>query len=180
MDIKKIKSKINKRLLVTILLAGICLLLSYLETLIPPYGETVPYARITISGAVIIFALITYGLGEAILVMGISALAVGLIVNNSQFMILYFLLGGLFLLLSVFGLLRTKKFGIIAISVLGLIASTLGETILSAILLGTPLVFVHFPVNALFSVISGLVSGAIVYVCVRFIPNKLFYSDKDK
>lgn len=176
----KLKSKLNKRLLITLLLSGICLLFSYLETLIPSFGGNVAYAKITISSSIIIFTLIAYGIGEAVLVMGISALSVGLIINNSPYMILYFLLGGLFLVASVFGVLKTKKFGIIAVSVIGLIASTLGETIMSAILLGTPKAFANFPVNALFSCISGLVSGLLVYVCVRFIPSKVLFSDQDK
>ncbi len=179
MDIQKIKSKVNKRLIVTLLLSGICLILSYLETLIPSFGDSLPYAKITISGAVIVFTLIVYGVGESILVMGISALSVGLIINDSPFMILYFLIGGLFLGLSTFGLLRAKKFGIIAIVVFGHIASVVGQTAMSAILLGTPLAFASLPVNALFSCISGLLSGIIVYVCVRFLPNKLFYSVDD-
>lgn len=164
----------------TLLLSGICLLLSYLETLIPSFGKPMSYAKLTISGAVIIFTLITYGLGESILVMGISALSVGLIINNSPFMILYFLLGGLFLVLTAYGLLKTEKFGIIAISVMGLIASILGQTIMSALLLRTPLSFANFPMNSIFAVISGLLSGAIVYLCVRFIPSKVFYSKEDK
>lgn len=180
MDIQKLKSKFNKRLMITLLLSGICVLLSYLETLIPSFGGNIAYAKITISSAIVIFTLVTYGIGEAVLVMGISALSVGLIINNSPYMILYFLLGGLFLLAVVFGLLKTKKIGIIAVSVIGLIASTFGETIMSAILLGTPKVFGNFPVNALFSCISGLLSGLLVYVCVRFIPSKVFFSAQDK
>lgn len=176
MDIKKIKSKINKRLVVTLLLAGICVLLSYLETLIPSFGKNVSYAKITISGAVIIFTLITYGVGESILVMGISALSTGLIINNSPFMILYFLLGGLFLVLTAFGLTKCNKFGIFAVSVLGLIANILGQTIMSSLMLGSVAPFTHFPINALFATISGLLCGAIVYVLIRFLPSALLYS----
>lgn len=179
MDINKIKSKINKRLVVTLLLSGICLLISYLETLIPSYGSKVPYARITISAAVIIFTLIIYGVGESILVMGISALVVGLI-TKSPYMILYYLIGGLFLLLTALGLLKTKKFGIIAISVMAMVALTLGETLISVGISGTSLVFAHFPMNAIFSCMSGLLCGIIVYLCYRYLPEKLFYSPNDK
>lgn len=178
--IDRLKDIFTKRLLITLLLSGICLLFAYLETLIPSFGGEIAYAKLRISSAVIIFTLIVYGVGESILVMGISALSVGLIINNSPLMILYYLVGGLLLVMSVFALQKTKMFGVIGLSVAGLIACVLGETIMSAVIVGTPRAFAHFPMNAIFGVISGLLSGAIVYVCVRFIPIKLLYSKDDK
>ena len=171
--------KSKKKLAGIGIFTAVCLLISYLESLLPSLFPFLPFAKIGLSNIVILYTLVCYGIGEGILVMGLKCLIMGLISGN-PFMILYSLAGGLLSVLVEFFLIKLGKNGLPSISAVGAIFHALGQVSMASILSGSPAAFVYFPHLAVFGIVSGLCIGTLVWILVSKIPEKLIYSKDDK
>lgn len=170
--------KNKKRLAVVAIFTALCLLLSYLESLLPSIFPFIPFAKLGLSNIVILYTLICFGIGEGILVMGFKCLIMGLISGN-PFMILYSLMGGILSVAVEFFLIKLGKNSIIAISAAGGIFHALGQVAMASILTGSSAPFVYLPHLTIFSAIAGILTGFLVWVLVARIPEKLIYSKNE-
>lgn len=176
-QVYEIKNK--KKLVVIAILVALCLLISYLESLLPSIFYFLPYAKIGLSNVVILFTLVSYGLLEGIFVMGFKCLIMGIITGN-PFMILYSLAGGLLSVLVEYFLIKLGKNGLMAISSVGGVFHALGQVAMASALTGSSAPFVYMPHLAIFGVVAGLVTGFLTYVLIRYIPEKVVYNSDKK
>ena len=171
--------KSKKKLVVVAIFTAICLLISYLESLLPSIFRFLPFAKIGLSNIVILYTLVCYGIGEGILVMGLKCLVMGLISGN-PFMILYSLAGGLLSVVAEYFLIKLSKNGLPTISSVGAIFHAFGQICMACILTGSSAPFIYLPHLAVFGVVSGLCIGLIVWIMVCKIPEKLVYAKDPK
>ncbi|MBQ7652979.1 MAG: Gx transporter family protein [Clostridia bacterium] len=169
-----------KKLAVLGVLSAMCIMIGYLESLMPPIFPFLPFAKLGFGNIVVLFTLIIYGIGEGFLVLGIKCLVLGLIAGNPM-MILYSLGGGLLSLGVEFLLLRLKANSIPAVSCAGGAAHGLGQIAVGSAFAGSGAPFYYLPHLSIFGSIAGIVTGIIVFFIIKKLPEKVVYiQDKNE
>ncbi len=150
-------NKKTKKIALLGVLTSLALVLSYLESLLPPLYSGVPGIKMGLPNLVIIFVLYKFGLKNAVSVSLVRIFAVALLFGNT--MTLAYSLAGAILSLGVMSLLKkTDKFTLAGVSIVGGVCHNLGQIAVAIFLLKTVQVGYYMAVLA----ISGTVAGALV------------------
>ena len=141
-------------------LLGFCLaaamLLSYIESLIPPL-VSIPGIKVGLANIIIIFALCQLGIKEAALVSAARIVLCALLFGN--FISFSYSLCGALLSLTLMALLKKLDlFSLVGISVVGGVMHNVGQIIAAIFILGTKAILGYLPVL----IISGTLTGAII------------------
>ncbi len=156
-----------KKMTVLALSVSLAMLLSFVESLIPPLAM-VPGVKIGLANIVTVFLMYTLGARAAGTVSLIRVILSALLFGNVQSLI--FSLSGAFLSFCV--MLMAKyllPFGIVGVSVLGAVAHNAGQTIAAVIVMQTVGVAYYFiPL-----VISGTLGGVFVGIVAAVITKRL-------
>lgn len=140
--------------------AALCLVLSYLEFLLPPIYAALPAVRLGLANITVVFALYRLGAGRAALLaavkVGLTALLFGSFVSLA-----YSAAGALMSLLTMLLLKRTGKFSSVGVSVAGGVAHNVGQILTAVVILGRAEIAYYLAVLA----VSGTLSGVLVGLC---------------
>ena len=151
------------------LMATFALILSYLESRIPPLAA-VPGVKVGLANIVVIFALYKMGLKEAIIVSAIRIFIVAMLFGSPVSM-LYSLAGAVLSLAVMFLLKKFTPLGKVAVSVSGGVMHNVGQIAVASIVLGTNVVVYYLPFLILSGTIAGIAvgtAGAILVKRVKF------------
>ena len=150
-------------------MATFALILSYLESRIPPLAA-VPGVKVGLANIVVIFALYKMGLKEAIIVSAIRIFIVAMLFGSPVSM-LYSLAGAVLSLAVMFLLKKFTPLGKVAVSVSGGVMHNVGQIAVASIVLGTNVVVYYLPFLILSGTIAGIAvgtAGAILVKRVKF------------
>ena len=162
-------------MLAGILLAA-ALVLSLVESLIPPIIPAAPYAKVGFANIVLIVALLTLGYPYAILIMLLKCVFIAVFSGN-MFSLVYSIPAG-FVAYTVSALVfRIPKTGIIAVSVISGMIHNFVQNAVASIVIGKN-VWLLSPYLMLIGAIAGLATGVIAFVLLRSLP-KNFYENKN-
>lgn len=175
----RIEKKSLRKLAVLGILAAMCSLIGYLESLMPAIFPFLPFAKIGLSNIVILFTMIVYSPLEGFLVLGPKCIIVGLLSGNPM-MILYSVAGGVLSMLAMFGLLKCKLFSLPAVSSVGGFTHCFGQICVACLLSGSSAPFYYLPHLGIFGAIAGIITGLLVYLVVKKLPMTLIYKGEDK
>ena len=143
------------------LLIALALVLSYVESLLPPIG--VPGVKLGLPNLAIVFALYRLGWKDACVISLARVVLVTLLFGNGAALV--YSIAGAVLSLSLMGLLwKTGKFSAVGVSVAGGVAHNAGQILVAMALLETSRLAWYLPVLWL----SGTVAG----VLVKRVPNQ--------
>lgn len=146
----------TKKLTALGLSVALALILSYVESLLPPL-MAVPGVKVGLPNIVILFLLFRYGWKEAGAVSLVRLLlSAALFTGFAAFF--YGLAGGALSLLGSALLKKTDRFSPLGVSVAGGVLHNLGQIALAALVLESGFLFAYLPVLLL----SGTVAGALV------------------
>ncbi len=134
------------------------MLLSYVESLIPPLSG-IPGIKIGLANIAVIFALWHFGIKEAILVSIVKILLSCLLFGNFV-AFLYSVAGAIFSLFGMILLKSLKKFSVIGVSIAGGVLHNTGQITAAIFLLGSNAIVYYLPVL----ILSGTVTGALIGV----------------
>ena len=152
---RKLKRKVFLSLCVTF-----SLVLSYVETLIPPIWPAVPGIKIGLANIAVIFVLYRFGIFNAAMVSFLRLLLSTLLFGNPITFIYGF--AGAVLSLSVMAVLRKiGVFSMIGVSVAGAVFHNLGQILTAMLLLETPALGYYMIVL----IFTGTISGIFVGLC---------------
>ena len=152
---RKLKRKVFLSLCVTF-----SLVLSYVETLIPPIWSAVPGIKIGLANIAVIFVLYRFGIFNAAMVSFLRLLLSTLLFGNPITFIYGF--AGAVLSLSVMAVLRKiGVFSMIGVSVAGAVFHNLGQILTAMLLLETPALGYYMIVL----IFTGTISGIFVGLC---------------
>ncbi len=152
---RKLKRKVFLSLCVTF-----SLVLSYVETLIPPIWLAVPGIKIGLANIAVIFVLYRFGIFNAAMVSFLRLLLSSLLFGNPITFIYGF--AGAVLSLSVMAVLRKIGiFSMIGVSVTGAVFHNLGQILTAMLLLETPALGYYMIVL----IFTGTISGIFVGLC---------------
>lgn len=152
-----------RRLAQTAMLFAVCVVLMFVEGMIPPIPTLPPGVKLGLANIVVMYTLFFLGTRQAFAVLllksGFVLLTRGIVAFGMSFC------GGLLSVFVLILLFRLKKINIsyIIASVLSAIAHNMGQLIISSLILKTATVFYYSPVL----LISGVVMGAVTGMTLR-------------
>ena len=150
------------------LLTALALVLSYLESLIPPLW--VPGVKLGLPNLAVVFALYRLGWKDACAISLVRVVLVTLLFGNGA--ALAYSIAGAALSLSLMGLLKkTRKFSTVGVSVAGGVAHNAGQILVAMALLETSRLAWYLPVLWVSGTIAGVLIGIVSGVLVERVPD---------
>lgn len=151
------------------LLTALALVLSWLESLLPPLG--VPGVKLGLPNLAIVFALYRLGFRDACVISLVRVMLVTLLFGNGA--ALAYSIAGAALSLSLMGLLKkTGKFSSVGVSVAGGVAHNAGQILVAMALLETSRLAWYLPVLWVSGTIAGVLVGLVSGELVRRVPEQ--------
>ncbi len=151
------------------LLIALALVLSYLESLVPPLW--VPGVKLGLPNLAIVFALYRLGFKDAYVISLVRVVLVALLFGNGA--ALAYSVAGAALSLSLMGLLKkTGKFSSVGVSVAGGVAHNAGQILVAMALLETSRLAWYLPVLWVSGTIAGVLVGLVSGELVRRVPEQ--------
>lgn len=153
----KIKS-LGRRVAFLGVLTSLALILSYVESLLPPIWAAVPGIKIGLPNIVIIVLLYTQGLKEAAAVSIVRVCLVALLFGNV--MTMAYSVAGALLSLGLMALCkRLNIFSVVGVSVVGGVSHNLGQILVAIALFDTVELGYYMIVLAVTGTIAGVLIG---------------------
>ena len=146
----------TKRLALYGVMAALALILSFVESRVPPLFAF-PGMKLGLTNIVVVAALYLYGNKSAYLINAVRIIISALLFGTGV-SLLYSIGGGMLSVTVMVALRRIKKLHVVSVSVAGAIAHNVGQILVAMLLLNTTKAFWYF----LLLWISGVVSGAII------------------
>ncbi len=151
------------------LLTALALVLSYVESLLPPLG--VPGVKLGLPNLAVVFALYRLGFKDACVISLVRVVLVTLLFGNGA--ALAYSIAGAALSLALMGLLwKTGKFSSVGVSVAGGVAHNGGQILVAMALLETSRLAWYLPVLWVSGTIAGVLVGLVSGELVRRVPEQ--------
>lgn len=151
-------SKKAKKVAFLGVLTSVALVLSYLESILPPIWAAVPGIKIGLPNVVIVFLLYRYGVKEAAIVSLIRVFIVALLFGNVM-TLAYSVAGALLSIVLMAICKKIKVFSVVGTSIVGGIAHNLGQIIVAIFLFDTVQIGYYMIVLAITGTIAGVFIG---------------------
>ncbi len=136
---------------------ALALVLSFVESLLPPISALLPGVKMGLSNIVTVFLLYRIGSAEAAAVNFVRVMLASLLFGNVE-TALFSLAGAALSTAAMILMARFTDFSKISVSVVGGVLHNVGQIIVACLLTSTPQIAYYLPVL----VISGCVAGVIV------------------
>ncbi len=148
------------------LFTATALILSFVESLIPPVYAAVPGIKIGLPNIIIIYALYKISVLGAFSVSIIRVLLVALLFGNA--MTLFYSLAGALLSLTIMVILKkTALFSVSGVSVTGAVFHNLGQIIVAILILDTVEIGYYMIILTLTGVVSGVLVGILSAILLK-------------
>ena len=152
------------------LITALALVLSYLESLLPPLG--VPGVKLGLPNLAIVFALYRLGLWDAWCLSIVRVLLASALFGSG--VSLAYSVAGAVLSLAVMSLLKkTDKFSPVGVSVAGGVAHNAGQILVAMALLETARLAWYLPVLWISGTVAGVLIGIVSGILVKRIPERI-------
>lgn len=139
-------------------LTSVALVLSYLESILPPIWAAVPGIKVGLPNVVIIFLLYRYGVKEAAIVSFIRIFIVSLLFGNVMSMAYSF--AGAFLSIVLMAICKKiKVFSTVGTSIVGGVAHNAGQILVAIFLFDTVQIGYYMIILAITGTIAGVFIG---------------------
>ena len=151
---------------------AVAMILSYIESQIPPLFTAVPGIKMGLANIAVVFALYKLGWKEAV---GVSLIRVVLvsILFGTVASLFYSLAGAVLSLLGMGLLKKTGRFTEIVVSVAGGVLHNIGQIAMACILLETDALKYYLPFLLVSGILAGVVIGVVSAILVRRINLKM-------
>ena len=158
----------TKRIAFLGLCTALAMILSYVETVLPPLWPAIPGIKMGLTNIVVLFLLYRFSWKEAALVSSVRLLAVALLFGNG--MTFAYSFAGAFLSLLAMALLKKINwFSMIGVSIAGGILHNLGQIIVAIFFLETIEIGYYMIVLA----VTGTIAGAFVGIAGAIFTKQL-------
>ncbi len=149
------------------LLVALAFIFSYIESLLPVFGQ-VPGVKLGLANIVVIIAIYRLGSKEAFFIAMIRILLVGFTFGNLM-MMMYSMAGGILSCMTMILLKYSKKFSLVGVSISGGVMHNVGQILMAILILETVELYHYLPVL----IISGLVTGIVIGIVGAEITKRL-------
>ena len=149
----------TKRLVTLAMLVSVAMILSYIESLLPPLAA-IPGVKLGLSNVATLFALLTLGPLAAISVSLVRVFLSALLFGNAMALI-FSLFGAALSLIVMILFSRLKIFSPVGISILGAVAHNAGQIIAAMIVLKTSAIVYYLAPLVVSGTLAGIVIGIV-------------------
>ncbi len=157
----------TKKITTRALTVALAMILSYVESQIPPL-TMIPGIKLGLANIAVVFTLYAAGGKEAVAVSVLRVFLVSLLFGSAA-SLMYSAAGAVLSLAGMLLLKRSGRFSVAAVSVAGGVLHNTGQIIMACILLGTDAVFYYLP----FLVLSGIISGVGIGLLSALLVNRI-------
>ena len=163
----------TKKLTLMGMTMAVAMILSYVESQIPPFFTMVPGIKIGLANIAVVFALYNLGWKEAWLISLLRVFLVSVLFSPLGVMgLMYSLAGAVLSLMGMMFMKRTKLFSTVGVSVAGGVLHNLGQIVMACILLGTKELVYYLPFLCLSGIVTGILIGLLSAVLIGRIQVK--------
>lgn len=155
-------------------LTSVALVLSYLESILPPIWAAVPGIKVGLPNVVIIFLLYRYGVKEAAIVSFIRIFIVSLLFGNIMSMA-YSFAGAILSIVLMAICKKIKVFSTVGTSIVGGVAHNAGQILVAIFLFDTVQIGYYMIILA----ITGTIAGVFVGIAGALLLKKLNKKSKE-
>ena len=155
-------------------LTSVALVLSYLESILPPIWAAVPGIKVGLPNVVIIFLLYRYGVKEAAIVSFIRIFIVSLLFGNVMTMA-YSFAGAVLSIVLMAICKKIKVFSTVGTSIVGGVAHNAGQILVAIFLFDTVQIGYYMIILA----ITGTIAGVFVGIAGALLLKKLNKKSKE-
>lgn len=148
---------------------ALALICSYIESLIP-FHFGIPGIKLGLTNIVVILIMYLVGAKEAFTVSVLRIFLVGFMFGN-PFSIFYSLGGGVLSFFVMYLIKKTKKFGVLPVSVAGGIFHNVGQLIVAAAVVENIHIFYYMPVLLVAGFLTGFLIGALAQEMIKRLKN---------
>lgn len=157
----------TKKLVFLGLAASVTLILSYIESLLPPLFAAVPGIKMGLPNIMIIFLLYRFGLREAAAVSLVRLAAVALLFGNVM-TLAYSFAGAVLSLLLMFLFKKWNAFSMVGVSITGGVAHNLGQILVAMLVMQTREIGYYMTVLAVTGTLAGILVGLAGMLVLRY------------
>ena len=158
----------TKKLTTLSLLTALALILSFVESQLPPL-TTIPGIKMGLPNVVVVFALYRQG-GRAAAGLSLVRVALVSILFGTAASFLYSLAGAALSFAGMLALKGTGRFSCVGVSVAGGVLHNVGQILMASLLLETNIFAYYLPFLLISGTAAGVVIGLLSAAMVRRIP----------
>ncbi len=151
---------------------GICvslgLVLSYLESLIPPVWAMAPGMKLGLTNVVVLFLLYRCSWKEAAVVSSLRCIIASFLLFGNAMAFLYSLAGAALSLLVMTLLKRIDVFSVWGVSLVGGIAHNAGQILVAILILGTKEIAYYMILLGLSGILAGALVGILTSLLLKY------------
>ena len=160
----------SKQITLMSLLTAVSLVLSAIESLIPP-PFPIPGIKLGLANIITVYAMFTLGAKPTLMIL-LTRITLGGLFTGRVVSVLYSLTGGLFCYVIMFVVYRKLNNNYIWVcSILAAIFHNLGQIIIALIITQTKAILVYLPFLMLSGILTGLAIGIIAQLIVNRLPH---------
>ena len=147
--------------------SALAIILSFVESLLPPIWSSVPGIKMGLPNIIIIFLLYKFSLKQAAVVSGIRILTVAFLFGN--LMTLAYSVSGAVLSLAVMWIMKKcNLFSMVGVSIAGAVSHNIGQIIAAILILGTKEIGFYLPVLAISGIVAGIFVGTAGILLLKY------------
>lgn len=157
----------TKKITFLSIFSALAIILSFVESLLPPIWSSVPGIKMGLPNIIIIFLLYKFSIKQAAIVSGIRILIVALLFGNP--MTLAYSLSGAVLSLTIMWLMKKcNLFSMVGVSIAGAVSHNIGQIIAAVLILGTKEIGFYLPVLAVSGTVAGIFVGMVGILLLKY------------
>lgn len=171
------KKNLSQRIATVAILTALSLLMFMIESLLPPMFPVIPSVKIGLSNIIIMLAIYVLSSLDALIILTLKCFLSSVFIGNiSAFM--YSFAGGVSSLIAMCLLimLGSKLFGIVAVSLVGATVHNIMQFVVASLIVGSFSIMSVVPIMLIFSSIAGVFNGIAVWLTLRYVPERIFFS----
>ncbi len=159
--------KKTKRVALLGVLTSLALVLSYLESLLPPISTAAPGIKMGLPNIIIVFILYKFGLKEASVISLLRVFIVSIIMFGNVMTLAYSVAGAVFSLALMALFKKLDWFSTIGVSIIGGISHNLGQILVAIFLFNTVQIGYYMVVLSITGTVAGVIIGIISSILVK-------------
>ena len=157
----------SKRVALLGVLTSLALVLSYLESLLPPISTAAPGIKMGLPNIIIVFILYKFGLKEASVISLLRVFIVSIIMFGNVMTLAYSVAGAV-LSLGLMALFKKLDwFSTVGVSIIGGISHNLGQILVAIFLFNTVQIGYYMIVLSITGTVAGVIIGIISSILVK-------------
>lgn len=156
----------TKKIALRALLVALALVLSYLESLLPPLAHIAPGLKLGLPNIAVVFALYRLG-GRDAAAISLLRVALAALLFGSALSLAHSAAGAAVSLAVMLLLRRSGRFGCLGVSVAGALAHNLAQLTTAALLLGTRRLLWYLPALLIGGTLAGIAVGVAAALLVK-------------